>query len=120
MPRKRVPPRPDPLVLEVVAALGAGRVHAASLRDEDNPEGLWVYGMCEPPTNGRATITVNEAENLIDTIIHECIHAIRPAWSERAVRGRTTRVLRSLTQAERERIHSVYAAVKHNRRRKVV
>lgn len=86
----------DPLLLEIAAAVGAGRIRFRTLVSED----VFVHGMTED--NGR--ITINPAPEIVDTLVHECLHRLRPKWSERAVKARTTRLMRQLSDAEIEKL----------------
>jgi hypothetical protein len=86
----------DPLLLEVAAAVGAGRIRFRTLASED----FFVHGMTED--NGR--ITINPAPEIVDTLVHECLHRLRPTWSERAVKAKTTRLMKQLSDAEVEKL----------------
>jgi len=110
MPRRRTPYR-DPLLVEVLAYLGAGTFEARPLIDEDHPNLMRVYGLCEP-----GVITINEGEHVVETLLHEILHAVRPHWTERGVSRRTTQLYRQLEPAEVQRIHDVYQHAVQRRR----
>lgn len=105
MPRRK-PARRDPLLVEVLAVLGVVPLVARPLEDEDHPDRMTVLGVCDPA--GRGRVTINEAPHLIDTILHECLHRVRPEWTEHGVRRRTTQLLRQLNADEIQRIYEVY------------
>ena len=86
----------DPLLLEIAAAVGAGRIRIGTIASE----GVFVHGVTEPD----GQITINPAVDVVDTLLHEACHRLRPAWSERAVKARTTRMMRQLSDAEIEKL----------------
>jgi hypothetical protein len=95
----------DPILIEVIAAIGAGRLSIAAIHDERDQE--LIEGMTE--TGGRVTINVNP--NIVDTGIHEMLHRMRPAWSERAVRAKTTRLIRQLGGREIDTLAALIVSV---------
>jgi hypothetical protein len=107
MPRHRRVAR-DPLLIEVLTALGAGPVSSVYLIDDEHPDDVDLLGIC----SDRA-IAINEAAHIVRTLIHELIHRVRPQWSERSVNRRTTQIMRAISHAEIERIYQVYEARKH-------
>lgn len=105
MPRKRrVHPR-DPILVEVLASLGAGHITAAPL-DDQNEEGLTVMGICEQ--HQRPHVTIDEAQHIVPTLIHELVHRVRPAMTELGVERKTRQILRQLSDREINRIYEVY------------
>lgn len=102
MSRKKLTPR-DPLMLEIMAAIGAGRILIGSIRGH---EGEFVHGICSPD----GEIVINPSVEIADTAIHECIHRLRPAWSERTVRARTKRLMCQLSHDEVEKVFEVVMA----------
>jgi hypothetical protein len=108
MPKRR---KPDPLLLRVCAELGAGRISEGEIRDAK----VHVDGICD----GRRII-VNPAPAMVDTVIHECIHRLHPEWSESYVRGRTTRLLRALTDEQVQTIYGEYQRRKSRRKTAVI
>lgn len=102
----------DPaLLLEVVGAVGAGHITAQRLDDEDDPSAV-TFGICE----GNGRITVDEAACVVQTLIHEAIHRVRPRWSERRVIQAEQRVFCALTRDQVEAIHRLYLSVRYARR----
>lgn len=95
--KSRVIPR-DPLLLEVAAAIGAGGISIGPIYDK----GQFVHGQIEG-----SKIVINPTIETVDTLLHECLHRLRPQWSERAVRSRTTRIMRSLSYPEIDRIYQL-------------
>lgn len=93
----------DPLLLELVAAIGAGNIERGPIRDDE----AHVHGLCD--TDGR--IRINEAVNVTDTAIHEAMHRMRPKWSESAVRRRTAQIMSSLSDEEVETIYNLVLSV---------
>lgn len=94
----------DPLLIDVLAELGAGRISEDFIRSESS--NYIVEGLCE----GRH-VTVNPVPAIVDTLLHELIHRARPSWTERTVRSRTKRLVGMLTVAEQEAIYAVYQRV---------
>lgn len=106
----------DPIWLEVAAALGAGHVHERLIEDADRDD-VYVLGCCDEATP--YTITLNVATIIANTLIHEALHRIRPQWSERVVRRRTSQLLAQLSAAEIERLYDIYLGVRQRRKRPV-
>jgi hypothetical protein len=95
-----VPPVPrDPLLIEVIAAIGAGRIDLGPIHDDDS----FVDGYAEP--NGR--VRINPAPAVVETALHEMLHRMRPKWSERSVRAKATRLIRALSDPEIDRLYDV-------------
>lgn len=101
------PPARDPLLLELVAAIGAGNIAIGPIHDD----GELVHGVCEG-----ASVVINPAVSVVDTCLHECLHRIRPEFSERAVRAKVTRLMRALTLAEIDRLYSIVLATAKTRK----
>lgn len=117
MPPRR--PLLDPLLTDVVAALAAGKVHAAAIEDEDRPGQLSAYGCVVPEAGGQA-MYIDEAFTLIDVLLHEGIHMARPEWSEHAVRTHTARLLKRLTREDIDRLYTLYMSRRRVRKRRKV
>lgn len=100
----------DPLLLRVCAEIGAGAITEAYIADP----GYATDGV----TWGRS-ITINPAHQTVNTLLHECLHRLYPAWSERTVRAKTTYLCRRLTDAEVQAIYSEYEKRKRKRKRPV-
>lgn len=97
----------DPLLLRVCAEIGAGSITEAYIHDPG-----W---MTEGLTEGKQ-ITINPAHATVNVLLHECLHRLYPAWSERTVRAKTTYLCRRLTDAETQAIYAEYQARKKARR----
>jgi hypothetical protein len=111
MPKRR---KPDPLLLRVCAELGAGRITEAYISDPK-----WhVDGLCEFGPRGRVTISPHY--QTVDSLVHELIHRLQPEWSESYVRGRTTRLVRALTEQQLQTIYDEYQKRKRTRKSPVV
>lgn len=93
-------------MVEVLAALGTVPLRSGWI-DDDECESLTVYGTCEPSRH-TSVVTINEAAHLVDTILHELLHHIRPGWSETTVRRFTSRLYRQLNSDEVQRIYDIY------------
>lgn len=89
----------DPLLLEVVAALGAGRVEFGPIHDEAE----YVFGFTRPD----GSVRLNPSCHVILILLHELVHRLRPAWSERAVRARASRLLNQLSDRERDTLYTI-------------
>lgn len=101
----------DPLILELVAALGAGRVTVGPIHDDEE----FVHGLARP--DGR--IQINLAVSAVDTALHELLHRMRPTWSERAVRSRVGRMMRQLSDREIDTLYTVLLSTAHARKKAV-
>lgn len=99
-------PRRDPLVsrwLEGVwIELGRNQIHERWIASREG----WL-GYQEP---GRLVVS---PLNMVQTIIHEALHAAHPHMTERGVARTTSRVWRSLTDNEARRIWETYSARVH-------
>lgn len=93
----------DPLLLEVVAAIGAGNIERGPIHDDDDH----ILGICDE--DGR--IRINEAVAVTSTTIHEAIHRMRPKWSEKQVERRTLAILATLSDQEVETIYNLVLSV---------
>lgn len=89
----------DPLILEIAAAIGAGRITMGPIHDDDT----FVHGVID----GAGAVRINPAVDTVDTACHEMIHRLRPAWSETSVRRRTTRIMRQLSDDEIDRLYEI-------------
>ena len=108
----RKPPKRDTVLLEIAAAIGAGRIAIGHIDMGDNEH---VHGV----TFSDGSIVINPAVEIVDTVLHEVLHRLRPAWSERAVRARTRRLMNTLSHAEVECLYTlVMSSVVSERRRK--
>lgn len=96
-----------PLLLRVMAEIGAGRITEAYIHDP----GMATEGLTEGPQ-----ITINPAHAIVNTLIHECLHRLHPAWSERTVRQKTSYLCRRLTDAETQTIYQEYQRRKRTRK----
>lgn len=96
---KKKRPTRDPILLEVAAAIGAGRISMRQIRDESE----FVHGYTEP--NG--AIVVNPVVLTVDALVHECLHRLRPSWSEATVRRRTTRLLKQMSYSEIDKMYEL-------------
>lgn len=94
----------DPLLIEVLAELGAGRISEDYIRAENRHDK--IHGL----TEGQH-ITINPMHDVVDTVVHECLHRARPEMSELAVRRRTAKFMRQLTDAEIQAVYDVYQRV---------
>lgn len=62
-----------------------------------------VYGECIG-----SAITVNPVPAIVESVIHEVLHALHPSWSERTVRAQTTRTFLRLSDQEMRQIYRLY------------
>lgn len=98
----------DTLLLELVAALGAGRVTEAHI--DDGPDYI-TSGVIES-----GHVWVDPGPETVDTVLHELIHRMRPQWSEPYVRRRVKRLMSELEAADIETIYKIYLSVRRTRR----
>ena len=101
------------LLVEVLTKLGEARIYERFI---PTPRGEGeVYGLWERLRNC-TRITVNPVHHTVDTVCHEILHELRPAWSERYVRNRTSWLIRQLSA---EQVQQVYAEYQKRVRRQV-
>lgn len=94
----------DPLLIAVLAELGAGRISEDFVRSE-LPH-VQVHGLMDG-----GHIIVNPIHEIVDTLLHEATHRARPDLSEIAVRRRTAKFMRCLTDPEIQAIYDLYQKV---------
>ena len=111
MPSKPRHARP-PLMISVLAELGAGRVSEGRIHDKE----AFTEGLCIDSKH----IVIDPVPNVVDSLLHEALHRLHPEWSENYVRNRTTFLLRRLTDAEVTQIYQEYQNRKGVRKRPVV
>lgn len=99
--KRRHPPKPQVLLLELLATLGRVRVRERFIKGET--EGEIVYGQ-----QLGDLIEINPVPGAVETVIHECLHALKPEWSERTVRQQTSRLFNRLSEAEMRAIYRIY------------
>jgi len=106
-----VKPTPrDPLLIELIAAIGAGRIDSGAIHER----GHFVYGWCDDK-NGR--VRFNPAPHAVLICLHEMIHRMRPAWTERGVSSRATRLLSQMSDQEVDRLYEVILSTARVRKR---
>lgn len=88
------------LIGRVFAEIGAGRMTEAFISDG----GSFTDGF----VTGGGHITINPVHQTVDTIIHECLHRMNPAWSERYVRRTTSYLRRRMSDDEIVALHDEY------------
>jgi hypothetical protein len=93
----------NPLLVDVLAALGDVSISQRYLIDPAHKRSYFMHGQ----QDGK-DITINEAPNIVSTLIHELVHYVRPTWSERTVRRFTTILIRQLTHKEIQAIYDQY------------
>ena len=103
---------PDPLLLDLVAALGQAHITSGQIRTPRKRSPYTILGLCE----GKQ-ITINEAQLLLPVILHELTHYVRPHWTERGVERATQRLLRSLSDDDVEHLYRLYRAAKRRHRK---
>lgn len=93
-------PKPrDPIIHELVAAIGAGKIEIGPIHDDT----YYVDGFCRDD----GSIRINPARGVVDTCLHELTHRMRPKWGERTVRSKVGKLMRQLSDAEVDRIYNV-------------
>lgn len=110
-PLKPIPQRElDRLWLETVAGIGAGRIEARRIDDEDEPLAV-TYGVCEA-----GAVVIDEPAHIVETLIHELVHRQRPTWSERKVIQAERRLFARLTRDDIETLYTIYLSVRKPRK----
>ena len=93
------------LIGRVWAEVGAGRITEAYIVDAETMGTDGYY-------NGSGRITINPAHQVVDTVIHECLHRAFPHWTERYVRRTTTQLRNKMND------HEIRAMYEEDQRRK--
>jgi hypothetical protein len=99
----------DPILVAVLAEVGAGGITEGWISHKTH----YIKGMCQFPGG---SITINPAYDVVETLIHEIVHRIRPQWTERYVRRTTTVLMRQLSDQEIVAVHEQYQRRKRVRR----
>jgi len=94
--------KPQKLLLEILAKLGEVRVKERFIPGD--AAGEIVYG--QYLSDG--IVEINPVPAVVDTVIHECLHALRPEWGETTVKRFTSRVFHRLTEEEMRVIYGIY------------
>lgn len=92
----------SPLLLQLLARMGE-----LTFKEEWIPckKGEEAYG-CWEPEGG--IIRVNVIPHVVDTVLHELLHATRPQYSERAVRSIVGKLLKGMPEEEMRTIYAEY------------
>ena len=101
----------DPLLVEVIAAIGAGsfwRGYITGRHDEP------LDGVCLPDGD----VWVNEPLLIIETLVHEVVHRMRPKWREARVDAAAKALVKRLDGDEIEALHTIYLTHIHRRERR--
>lgn len=101
-------PSPDLLALrdEVWRELHEGRdIFDAYLQDEAGKER--IYGLTESDRK----VYVNTAPHVLDTVIHELLHRLRPKWGEKRIIVAAARIVASMDDAQVKQWHRRYQKV---------
>jgi len=93
-----------PLLVEVLTAFNDVTLREAYL---DGGHTHWIHG-----EHKDETVTINPMPHVVDTLIHELLHHVRPDWSETQVRRHTTLLMRQLSHGEVQQIYKEYQARK--------
>jgi hypothetical protein len=105
-PPKKSWPFGERLLVSVLTELGSGRITEAPIQDAVS----FTSGLCE----GRGHITVDPDVDLVMVLLHELLHRLHPAWSERGVDNLVMGLMRRLTEAQMRQI-----AVEYHKRKVV-
>lgn len=54
----------------------------------------------EGKTDRGTFINIDFRSNLLDTLVHECLHIIKPLWSEKKAYRKTAQIMASMTDNE--------------------
>jgi len=92
------------------AELAKGRIYEATLITDD---GAHLEGMCDLDAQ---TITIDPKVAIVSTLLHELIHRLHPAWSERRVRLAEKYALKQLSQHDIQTWYRRYKRAVRKRR----
>lgn len=93
----------DPMIVDVIAGLARSEITIGPIHDGPNK----IHGF----VRARGSIRINPNIELCDTAIHECLHKLRPDWSESYVRARTCRMMQQLSIEEVDKIADIVNGV---------
>ncbi len=99
----------DPLILEIAASVGSGRITITCLDDGEDDD---LHGL----TYDDGRIDINPAPPVVDALIHECLHRLRPHWTERGVRRRTKQLMAVLSAPEIQTMYDLLCVSSTRRR----
>ena len=85
-----------------MAALGATPITETYIHGDP---GERVDGLAE-----RGRVWINPIHQTVDTVLHELLHIMHPAWTEEYVRNRVTYLMNRLTPEETQTIYAAYQA----------
>jgi hypothetical protein len=97
----------SPNLEDLLDELKRGRVYACSLHDRKY--------ILDGFTDG-TTIWIDARVSVIDTLIHELLHRLKPRWSERTVRRHTGKILEQIDDTTMRRVWRAYQRVVKRRR----
>lgn len=101
--------KPDhrPLLMRIANLLGTPGLLVEEFISPGKWDGNAVYGLWEK--NGtRERITINPIPYTVQTVIHECLHSLHPAWSERYVDNRTKFLFNRMNDKEVQELYNLY------------
>src|SRR5574338_332921 len=87
------------LLVQVLTEIGKGRIFEGYIPDKHE----FIHGECD----GKS-IRVNPAIATVDTLIHEALHRVNPAWAEPYVRNRTSFLLRRMSDEQIQQLYETY------------
>ena len=87
------------LLVRVLTEIGTGNVHEGFISSKTH----YVHRQIE----GRR-ITGNPASDVVDTLLHQAIHQLEPAWSERYVRNRTSWLMKRMSDEQIQALYGEY------------
>lgn len=95
---------------ELEETLAVTRVYEGRLQGAD----AHYYGLCR---HDQHAVYIDPAPAMVETLIHELVHARYPSWSERRVRRETARLFAGMTDADVDRWFRRYQRVKRRARK---
>lgn len=110
MAGRKVNGKRPPLMVQVWAELGAGKITEAYIRDGH----FFTDGFTDDASKH---ITINPVHQTVDTVVHEILHRLHPEWSENYVRRTTTWIRRRMTDDETRAFYLEYERRKRKRKR---
>jgi len=87
-------------MVRVLTEFGAGHIREAYIDDDDSN---YVHG-----TEEAGHIVINPAPAIVDTLIHEILHRLYPAWPERVVAQKTSWLMNRMSHQEVKAIYREY------------
>lgn len=93
----------DPILVEVLSSIGDVQIEEEYLYHARAPKRDFCHGQY-----GDGVVTINPAPSVVQYLVHELLHHVRPEWSERSVVAKTTRLIRQMSHEDVIAVYEEY------------